>query len=120
MQEINQTPAPKLELIKNSRKFKMVIPPYVEERIRIACASVPNLEWSGVLFFKYKGNFEDGNLQVVCKDILLMDVGSAAYTEWSADAEVISYMAENDLLDCQMGIIHSHNTMAKLKTWGKS
>lgn len=112
MQGNNQLVVPKLELIKNSRKFKMVIPSYVEERIRLACASVPNLEWSGVLFFKYKGNFEDGNLQVVCKDILLMDVGSAAYTEWAADAEVISYMAENDLLDCQMGIIHSHNTMA--------
>lgn len=112
MQENNQIPAPKLELTKNSRKFKMVIPSYVEERIRLACASVPNLEWSGVLFFKYKGTFEDNNLQVVCKDILLMDVGSAAYTEWSADADVISYMAENDLLDCQMGIIHSHNTMA--------
>ena len=112
MQENMQTPIQKLELIKNSRRFKMIIPSYVEERIRIACASVPNLEWSGVLFFKYKGNFEDDNLQVICKDILLMDVGSAAYTEWAADADVIAYMAENDLLDCQMGIVHSHNTMA--------
>lgn len=109
MQENN--PTPKLELIKNSSKFKMVIPPAVEEKIRLACASVPNLEWSGVLYFKYRGSFENNDLLVTCKDILLMDIGTAAYTEWSADVDVISYMAENDLLDCQMGIIHSHNTM---------
>lgn len=109
MQENIQTP--KLELIKNSRTFKMVIPPAVEEKIRLACASVPNLEWSGVLFFKYRGSFENGDLLVTCKDILLMDIGTASYTEWAADADVISYMAENNLLDCQMGIIHSHNTM---------
>lgn len=103
---------PKLELIKNHNQFKMVIPPAVEEKIRLACASVPNLEWSGVLFFKYRGSFEDQSLLVTCKDILVMDIGSASYTEWEADAEVISYMAENDLLDCQLGIVHSHNTMA--------
>lgn len=102
---------PKLELIKNSRTFKMVIPPAVEEKIRLACASVPNLEWSGVLFFKYRGSFETGDFLVTCEDILLMDIGTATYTEWTADADVISYMAENNLLDCQMGIIHSHNTM---------
>lgn len=118
MQENIQTP--KLELIKNSRTFKMIIPPAVEEKIRLACASVPNLEWSGVLFFKYKGSFENDDLLVTCKDILLMDIGTASYTEWAADADVISYMAENNLLDCQMGIVHSHNNMAKPKPWGKS
>jgi len=72
MQENIQTP--KLELIKNSRTFKMVIPPAVEEKIRLACASVPNLEWSGVLFFKYKGSFENDDLLVTCKDIHLLPI----------------------------------------------
>lgn len=100
-----------IDLIQNDRKHRMVIPASVEQKIRMACATVPDKEWSGVLFYTYKGSFEKG-LTVTCKDILVMDVGSSAYTEWCADAEVISYMAEQDLLDCQMGIIHSHNHMA--------
>lgn len=103
---------PKATLVKNNRIYKMVIPANVEQKIRFACAAVPNLEWSGVLFYTYTGTFEKCDLTVTCKDILVMDVGNATYTEWCADAEVISYMAENDLLDCQMGIVHSHNNMA--------
>lgn len=42
-----------------------------------------------------------------------MDIGNAAYTEFDMSPDVISYMAENpELLDCQMGLIHSHNNMA--------
>lgn len=111
MQETNNVK--KLELYKrDDHKYKMIIPPAVEEKIRLACASVPNLEWSGVLFFTYTGKLSDGSLKVTCEDILVMDIGTATYTEWCADAEVIRYMAENDLLDCQMALVHSHNNMA--------
>nr|DAU84857.1 MAG TPA: Ubiquitin-like protein [Caudoviricetes sp.] len=102
----------KLTLLKRDKKFKMIIPSSVEEKIRLACASVPNLEWSGVLFYTYKGSFKKLNLTVTCKDILVMDIGSSTYTEWATNVEVISYMTEHDLLDCQLGIVHSHNTMA--------
>lgn len=102
---------PKATLVKNNRRYKMIIPANVEQKIRFACAAVPNLEWSGVLFYTYTGTFEKCDLTITCKDILVMDVGNATYTEWCADAEVISYMAENDLLDCQMGILHSHASM---------
>lgn len=104
-------PKPKLSLIKSSKKYKMVIPAQVEQKIRLACAALPHTEWSGVLFYTYSGTFERDNLCVKVRDILVMDVGSSAYTEWSADADVINYMAENDLLDCQMGIVHSHHGM---------
>lgn len=99
-----------MELIKNDRQLKMVIPPDVEEKIRLACASVPTLEWSGALFYDYKGSFENGSLTVICRDLLLMDIGTGTYTEWTEDADIISFMAENDLLDCQVGIIHSHQS----------
>lgn len=102
----------KLTLLKRDEIFKMVVPSSVEEKIRLACASVPNLEWSGVLFYTYKGSFEKRNLVVTCKDILVMDIGSSTYTEWATDVEVISYMTEHDLLECQLGIVHSHNKMA--------
>lgn len=42
-----------------------------------------------------------------------MDIGTAAYTEFDMSPDVISYMTNNpELLDCQMGLIHSHNQMA--------
>lgn len=107
--ETKNKPLP--ELIHNGTRYKMVIPANVEQKIRFACASVPNQEWSGVLFYTYRGTFEGDDLVITCKDILVMDVGTATYTEWCADAEVIGYMVDNDLLDCQLGIIHSHNTM---------
>lgn len=42
-----------------------------------------------------------------------MDIGSAGATEFNMDETVAAYMAANpELLSCQMGLIHSHNTMA--------
>ena len=40
-----------------------------------------------------------------------MDIGSSTYTEFDMNPYVISYMTDNDLLDCQVGLIHSHNNM---------
>ena len=42
-----------------------------------------------------------------------MDIGTQAYTEFDMNPDVIAYMCENpELLDCQMGLIHSHNNMS--------
>ena len=106
---------PKLRLLKNEdQKFKLIIPKEMEQKIRIACARLPENEWSGVLFYNVKGSFEKGTLKILCRDFLVMDIGSAAYTEWSTNADIISYMCQEDLTDCQMGLIHSHDKMAKL------
>ena len=48
---------------------------------------------------------------IVAEDLLLMDIGSAAYTEYDENGDVIAYMVEKDLLDKQRGLIHSHNKM---------
>lgn len=70
-------------------------------------------EWSGVLFYNYSGNFEDGSLEIHCVDIYPMDIGNATYTEFNMSPDVISYMAQKpELLDCKMGLIHSHNNMS--------
>lgn len=102
----------KVELIKSNSIYNMVIPANVEKKIRLACARFPQVEWSGVLFYTYKGTFEKKNLTIKVVDFLVMDVGTSGYTEWEADPDIIGYMVDNDLLDSQMGIIHSHNTMA--------
>lgn len=74
---------------------------------------MPNVEWSGTLFYTHEGSMEKGNLVITCRDIYVMDIGSAGYTEFDMSPDVIGYMAENpELLDMQLGLIHSHNTMS--------
>mgnify|MGYP003293859401 CR=1 FL=1 len=48
------------------------------------------------------------NLKIICEDIYLMDIGSHTFTEFDMSPEVCGYIVENDLTDCQMGLIHSH------------
>lgn len=104
-----------LSLTKGEKKnYRLVIPEEVESKIRFLCDKIHDVEWSGTLFYNIEGTFEDNNLVATCKDVYLMDIGSAAYTEFNMSPDVISYMAQNpELLDCKTGLIHSHNNMAK-------
>lgn len=103
------------KLLKMSSSFNLFIPKEVEEKIRYMCKEIPNVEWSGVLFYTPEGNFGDEGFNIKCVDFYLMDIGTAGATDFYMSPQVIAYMTENkELLDCQMGLIHSHNTMAKL------
>jgi hypothetical protein len=103
MEENKKTP----ELIKKPLSFKLLIPKEVESKIRFTCKQIWEVEWSGVLFYTYEGNFEDNDLVLKCVDFYIMDIGNSGYTEFDMSPEVIAYMAENrELLDCQVGLIH--------------
>ena len=39
-----------------------------------------------------------------------MDVGSAVYTEFDTSPDIANYMVMNDLMDCHMGLVHSHQS----------
>lgn len=94
--------------------YKIVIPENVEYIIRKFCANVPHNEWSGTLFFEFEGDFDSPSFKIICKDFLLMDLGSGAFTEFDEDGTAMDYMAQHpELLDCQLGLLHSHDTMAK-------
>ena len=113
MEKQNKETQKVIELVKKSDTFKLIIPEEVEKKIRYICQQIWKDEWSGTLFYKPEGRFEDGTLAIRCVDIYVMDIGTAAYTEFDMSPDVISYMADNpELLDCQMGLIHSHNTMS--------
>lgn len=101
----------KNKLIKKDNRYKLIITPELEEKIRFLCARFPHNEYSGVLFYDYTGRFEDNSLVLTAKDFCLMDYGSATYTEFDSSPEVCNYMIENNLLECQSGLLHSHNTM---------
>ena len=104
-----------MTLLKSSLSYKINIPTYVEKKIRVLCREIHNIEWSGVLFYKMKGSFEDGNLEIDCVDIYQMDEGTSGYTEFDMSADVMNYMVEHPELiseDVFQGLIHSHNNMS--------
>lgn len=98
-----------LTLQRNS--YKIIIPAKVENMIRMLCSEVHNVEWSGALFYTYTGSFESNDLVITCQDICVMDIGTGGYTEFIESPIIISYQMEHDLLDCKVGLIHSHNNM---------
>ena len=103
----------KVKLYKEESSFNMIIPVEVERKIRWMCQHISTIEWSGTLFYELEGKYEDDTLVIKCVDFFPMDIGSAAYTEFDMSPDVIGYMTDNpDLLNCQIGLIHSHNNMA--------
>ena len=92
--------------------YKIIIPEEVENKIRLLCKEISNIEWSGVLFYKVSGSFEEENLVVTCLDIYQMDIGNSAYTEYTVDPSVAQYMLDHDLIDAYQGHIHSHHNMS--------
>ena len=101
-----------LSLIDRRSTYKLIIPDLVQRKIREWCYHFPTKEWSGTLFYTVEGSFEDNSLVITCKDIYVSDIGSATYTEFDHSADIVTYQAMNDLLDCYTGLIHSHNQMA--------
>lgn len=114
MEETKQ-PTKIISLVQKSGtyNYKLIIPAEVERKIRFACQKVWNTEWSGTLFFTHEGSFENNDLVIRCVDIYIMDIGTQAYTEFDMNPDVIAYMTEHpELLDCQLGLIHSHCTFS--------
>lgn len=108
----NQAQKKELSLEKHTDTYKLVIPADVEKKIRHLCNRISQVEWSGTLFYTHSGSYEEGTLEIRCVDIFPMDIGSQTYTEFDMSPDVIAYMADHpELLDCQMGLIHSHNSM---------
>ena len=94
-------------------RFKLVVSPKLEAKIRFMCDKFPQTEWSGILFYREsEGNVDDRTLSLTAEDFCLLDVGTSSYTEYETGSEVLEYQMENDLLDCWWSIIHSHNSFS--------
>ena len=92
---------------------EILITDNLEHKIRFMCSRLPDNEWSGVLFYKVdeKTSVFDKNIKIKAIDMIVMDIGSATFTEYEMTPEVSGYMVDNDLLDCKIGLIHSHDKM---------
>lgn len=104
----------KLKLIKQKQSYNIVIPKNVEEKIRHLCSVVHEVEWSGVLFYKKEGSFENNDLKITCVDIFPMDIGSSGFTDFDDTPDIAAYRCEHlELLEegIYEGLTHSHNRM---------
>lgn len=76
----------------------------------------PNLEWSGLLFWKINEDADLENpesIKITVDKMHLQDLGSGTYTEFDNDGvEIIDlYDQYPELMDMRCGLIHSHHTM---------
>lgn len=94
------------------KHFNMIIKKSLEDKIRFLCAKNPHNEYSGTLFYKTEGSFEQDNLCIIGVDLYLQDLGNAVYTELSQDISMASYMARHDLMGYYTGCMHSHHSMS--------
>jgi hypothetical protein len=99
-------PQKTLKLIKSAVSFKLIVTEFLEKKIRLACSKIWDVEWSGILFYRVEGTMENNDLVIKGVDFFPMDIGTSTYTEFQNSPEAVAYMAEADLLDCQVGLIH--------------
>lgn len=93
------------------KPFKLIVSAELETKIRTFCALSPDREWSGVLFYLFEGNFENG-VTIFANDMYLMDQGNGVHTEFDLDSpEITRHLVMEGLTNHCMGLIHSHNHM---------
>lgn len=105
-------------------KIKVELPKDSLKKIQYLCRLIPSVEWSGVLLYTTTGSIKKPEtFKIEIKDIIPMDKGSKAYTEYSynsksgnqIDDKMIDYVNERpEMLEenWKMGHIHSHNSMS--------
>lgn len=98
-------------------KVKVVIPKKVQQEIKFLCREIPNIEWSGVLFYDIvEGSVEDvENLKIELKGIMPKDMGTSATTNYFFGLDVTNFIVENEFDEkgYMIAHIHSHHNMGK-------
>lgn len=99
------------------------MPNEVLNKIKYLCRAIPKVEWSGILLYAVEGSIKEPlKMKIILKDIILMNKGSQAYTEYNFNEKKrdqsgyvdrhIDYTNEHEeALEWHIGHIHSHNTM---------
>lgn len=82
-------------------------------QIKFLCREIPDEEWSGILFYSVEGTISDfTNMKVKIEHIFPMNKGTATFTEYSFNEDVVEYrMNHPESLSWKIGHIHSHNKM---------
>lgn len=99
-------------MVQYKDSYKLIVTKEFQKKVKTIGARWPHNEWSGTLFYTIEGTFEDNNLVVIAKDFYLQDKGVSTFTEFGNDPTLVTYMIDNDLLDCHQGLVHCHPTFA--------
>lgn len=94
---------------------KLRITEQFSDKVEYLCKSVPNIEWSGILFYNVEGSIKEPEKVVLVPiDIFLMDIGTGTFTSYEFDENVVKHMMDNPqlgLMKASIGHIHSHHNM---------
>ena len=111
------TSAKKKQYVSKMKKMgSAVIGKDLAQDILYCLSKRPNLEWSGLLFWKIneEADLEDPEtIEIEVEHMHLQDLGSGTYTDFSNDGgELIDlYDGKPELMEMRCGLIHSHHTM---------
>jgi hypothetical protein len=94
---------------------KIIITKEVEAMIDQLHHEVGNVEWSGILFYNIiEGKMEyPKDLVIKTKFLYPLDIGTAGATSFKYDGKLVdAFDICEDALECDMALIHSHNSMS--------
>lgn len=115
-----------LERVQLKDTLKLIMPKEILDKITYLCKEIPKVEWSGILLYTVEGSIKNPkNMKIILKDIIPMQKGSSAYTEYSYNEKkrdtseyedrMIDYFNDNPTAleeGWKVAHIHSHNVMA--------
>lgn len=99
------------------------MPNDVLNKIKYLCKTIPRQEWSGILLYTIEGSIKQPkDMMITLKEIIVMDKGSAAATEYNFNEKKrdnsgyldrhIDYTNEHEeAIFWKIGQIHSHHSM---------
>lgn len=97
-----------------ANSIPLEIPKHVYDQIRFLCSEISEVEWSGVLFYSVEGSIRNwDSLKLKVEHIYPMHKGTAGYTEYSYDDNLVEFRMKNPhTLKWKLGHVHSHNNMS--------
>lgn len=93
----------------------LVLPVDVINQIMYLHARIGKTEWSGILLYDVvSGNpSKPSEFLLKAKHVFLMDIGSAAFTEYETDGDIVDiYDNIEGAMDMKIGHVHSHHDMS--------
>lgn len=98
-----------MQTIEFKAKSKLIISKEVLSQIAYLHNKIGDIEWSGLLFYKIiSGDIsEPATFVMKAERIYLMNIGSAAYTEFSPDESIVDFYEKYpESLAMKWGMIH--------------
>ena len=103
-----------MQQVEFKSKARLIISKEVLAQVSYLHHKVGNIEWSGLVFYKIvSGDINDpATLVLKAERVYLMDIGSAAYTEFSPDESIVDfYQKYPEALTMKWGMLHTHHDM---------